>query len=58
MKPYFKARFRFYGCRADSKQEAVRRMIAEIKRDVEGFVVSAEEEHDDRSLVSRLIFGD
>ncbi len=57
MKPHFKVRFRFYGVRASSKKEAVEKAIAEIKKDPEGFVLSAEEDQSDRSIVSRLIFG-
>jgi hypothetical protein len=57
MKPHFKVRFRFYGIRASSKKEAVSLAIAEIKKDPEGFVLSAEEDQSDRSIVSRLIFG-
>jgi hypothetical protein len=57
MLPVFKIRFRFYARRASTKREAIRLAIEEIKKDPEGFVVSAEGEQDDRSIVSRLIFG-
>ena len=54
---YYRLKFQFYGCKADSREDAIRRGAAKVKADPDGFVVDAEKPPPKRSLVGRFFLG-
>ena len=54
---YYRWKFLAWGCRATSREDAIRRGIELIKKDPSAFVVGADIPEPKRSVLGRLFLG-